>query len=62
MKIKISYDPEDQEERYASYSIAQFAQMVMDRLAGKVRVKESDTHPPLCHVYISTRAPDQDDG
>lgn len=60
MKLTLAYNPEDREERMTAYTIATFAQHVLDRLPGKTRVKESDKHPPLHRVYISTRAPEED--
>ena len=60
MKIRISYDPENNEERLTAYTIATFAQHVLDRLPGKTRIKEGDKHPPLHHVYISSRPPEED--
>lgn len=62
MKIRISYDPENSEERLTAYTVATFAQHVLDRLPGKIRVKEGNAHPPLHHIYISTRrAPEEGD-
>lgn len=58
MKIRISYNPENDEERLTAYTIANFAKSVLDRLPGKTRVRASDAHPPLHHIYISTRAED----
>ena len=55
MKVTIAFDPLDQAERRAAYGITLYTQMFLDRLPGKTRTKESDAHPPLRHVYISTR-------
>lgn len=62
MKLTIAYNPENEEERMTAYTIATFAQHVLDRLPGKIRVKEGNAHPPLHHIYISvsTRAPEDD--
>lgn len=57
MKVRITYDPESRAERVAAHLISTEAQKVMRMLPNTVRVKESDAHPPMHHVYIGTRAP-----
>ena len=61
MKIRISYDPADKTERTAANLIATDSKKILKILGVSARVKETGNHPPRRCVYISTKAPNQDE-
>ena len=51
MKIRISFLPDEAMKAHAAVSLLQ------PILGSMAKIKESDTHPPYWHLYISTKRP-----
>lgn len=53
MKITIAYRPDDLRDSMEARTVYAVLRLVL----GKMKVKESDRHPPFKHMYLTTRKP-----
>jgi hypothetical protein len=57
MKVTVAYRADDPIDTMSARTVYAVLRLVL----GKMKVKESDRHPPFRHLYLTTRKPGNPD-